>query len=76
MDCDVGFDERRGSSSRFCSAKILEVNIDGKGRFVPEFFILASKHFFVYLRKHWEPRLWIEYSLKLFLSIFNLLNVR
>lgn len=52
MDCDVGFDERRGSSSRFCSAKILEVNIDGKGRFVPEFFILASKHFFVYLRKH------------------------
>lgn len=37
---------------------------------------LFSKHSFVYLRKHWEPRLWIEYSLKLFLSIFNLLNVR
>ena len=37
MDCDVCFDERLGSSSRFCSAKILEVNNDGKGRFVPEF---------------------------------------
>ena len=36
MDCDVGFDERRGSSSRFCSAKILEVNNEEKGRFVPE----------------------------------------
>ena len=24
-DCDIGFDERRRSSSRFCSAKILEV---------------------------------------------------
>ena len=36
MDCDVGFDERRGSSSRFCSAKILEVNNDKKGRFVRE----------------------------------------
>ena len=36
MDCDVGFDERRGSSSRFCSEMILEVNNDRKGRFVRE----------------------------------------
>lgn len=70
MHWNVGLGEGRGSSSRFCSVKILRVNNKGKGRFFPE-FIVANKHSFVCLRKHWELRLRIEYSLKVFLSIFN-----
>lgn len=70
MHWNVGLGEGRGSSSRFCSVKILRVNNKGKGRFFPE-FIVANKHSFVCLCKHWELRLRIEYSLKVFLSIFN-----
>lgn len=35
LKCRLG--EGRGSSFRFCLAKILGVNNEGKGRFVPEF---------------------------------------
>ena len=48
MGCNVGFGERRGSSSRFCSAKILWFKNEEKGRFAPEFsfwranFVLKS----------------------------------
>ena len=37
MALNVGLGERRGPSSLFCLAKILEVNNEGKGRFVAEF---------------------------------------
>ena len=37
LKCRYNLGEHRGSSSRFCLAKILGVNNEGKGRLVPEF---------------------------------------
>ena len=37
LKCRFNLGERRGSSFRFCLAKILEVNNEWKGRFVTEF---------------------------------------
>ena len=42
----------RWYSPRFCMAKILGVNNEGKGRFVPKIFILTSKHSLMCLCKH------------------------
>ena len=37
LKCWYNLGEHRGSSSSFCLAKILGVNNERKGRFVPEF---------------------------------------
>ena len=42
LKCWFNLGERRGSSSRFCLAKILGVNNEGKGRFVPGFLFLRA----------------------------------
>ena len=42
LKCRFNLWELRGSSSRFCLAKIIGVNNEGKGRFVPIFLFLGA----------------------------------